>query len=358
MGSHRHLRGARRAHLHRLRSFRRSGAREAGGRDMSADVTTVRAALEILVEPDSVVELRAPKAGRRGTISGYFSDLDAMAEAGAKLSGQVAGVYFTCNPVKPALLARAANRIIERAEVTTGDHDVDRRRWLPVDLDPTRTTGICATDEEHELAVQRAREVHTWLKSQGYSGSHVVDSGNGVYVLVRVDLPNDDVTRDLLSRCLAGLAFQFDDDQVHVDQKMFNAARIIRVPGTLNCKGDNTPDRPHRRVRPLYVPEKTMPATLELLEQLAVLAPHDEEPNGRHGHRVYPGGDFDLERFVRDHLDVLREGPWNNGGYRWVLRTCPFNSDHTDKSPWVARRSSGAIVAGCQHNSCTWGWAE
>src|SRR5262249_55669513 len=202
---------------------------------------------------------------------------------------------------KPALLARAANRIIDRAELTTGDHDVERRRWLPIDLDPVRPAGVCATDAEHEQAVQRARAIYAWLKDQGYRGAHIIDSGNGVYVLLRVDLPNDEASRELVRRCLAGLAFQFDDDQVHVDQTMFNAARITRAQATQNAKGDTTDARPHRPVRPLHTPREAEPMSLELLQQLALVAPQEENPNGRRP----AAGDFDLERFVREHLDVL-----------------------------------------------------
>lgn len=207
--------------------------------------------LAVLVEPGSTVELRVPMRPGR-TISGYFDDLDAMAQVAARLSGHHPGIYFTCNPVNPALLARAANRITDYAKLTTGDHDVIRRRWLPLDLDPVRPAGIASTDAEHEIALDRARQVRQHLVDDlGWPDPVMVDSGNGAYVLCRIDLPNDDASRDLVNRCIDALAFRFDDHQVVVDGTMFNAARIIRIPGTLNCKGDSTPDRPHRRAEVL-----------------------------------------------------------------------------------------------------------
>lgn len=216
------------------------------------EVEQIRAGLQMLVEPGSVVELRVPKAGRSRTIAGYFDDLDAMAAAAARLSGRYPGVYFTCNPVKPALLARYSNRVVEHVELVTGDHDVERRRWLPLDLDPVRPAGIASTDTEHETALERARQVrHHLVTDLGWPEPVMVDSGNGAYVLCRIDLPNDDTTRDLVKGCLEALAFRFDDHQVHVDLTMFNAARIIRIPGTLNRKGDSTPDRPHRQAEVL-----------------------------------------------------------------------------------------------------------
>ena len=313
--------------------------------------------LETLVEPGSVVELRVPvRQGR--TISGYFDNLDTMAAAAAKLSGRHAGIYFTANPVNPALIARYNNRLEDYARATTGDHDVARRRWLPIDLDPVRPAGIASTDTEHEIALERARQVRAHLVDDlGWPGPVMVDSGNGAYVLCRIDLPNDDASRELVKQCLEALGARFDDDQVHVDTTMHNAARIVRVPGTLNCKGDSTPDRPHRTAQLLHTPDPLEVVAGEQLQTLAATLPTQEPFDGpsRNGQ----AGGFDLEAFIRAHLEAAYDKPWKGGGRRWILKVCPFNSDHAEGSAWVARQPSGAIAAGCQHYSCkTWGWAE
>jgi hypothetical protein len=316
-------------------------------------VTPTEAGLRVLLEPGSTVELRVPiRSGR--TISGYFDDVAAMAEAVARLDGRHPGIYVTANPVAPALLARAANRVADYAKLTTGDHDVARRRWLPVDLDPVRPAGIASTDAEHETALGRARQIAAFLAGQGWPAPVLADSGNGAYVLVRVDLPNDEASRELLHRCLEALAFRFDDHAVHVDLTMFNAARIIRVPGTRNCKGDSTADRPHRTARLLEVPDPPEVVTAEQLEALAATLP-EPEPASRRGE---PAEAFDLEAFVAEHLDVHHDGPWKQGGYRWILRACPFNADHAELTAVVLRWPDGTIGAKCQHHSCTWGWRE
>lgn len=97
--------------------------------------------------------------------------------------------------------------------------------------------------------------------------------------------------------------------------------------------------------------------TLSQLQALAATLPK-EEPTG--GQRNGQASDFDLEGFIGRHLEVHHEGAWGSGGYRWILKGCPFNSDHAELSAYVARRPGGAIVAGCQHYSCkkTWGWRE
>jgi hypothetical protein len=321
-------------------------------------MTPVETDLGVLLEPGATVELRVPKAGRARVISGYFDDLDAMAKTAARLDGRHPGIYFTANPVKPALLARASNRVVEHAELTTGDHDVARRRWLPIDLDPVRPAGVSATEVEHQAAIAKAREVAAFLSEQRWPTPVLADSGNGAYVLVRVDLPNDEGSRELLHRCLEALAFRFDDQAVHVDGTMFNAARIIRVPGTRNAKGDSTPTRPHRTARLLDVPDPLEVASVEQLRALAAILPAPEPAVQHNGRRSEQAAAFDLEAFIAKHLDVHHHGSWGQGGYRWVLRACPFNSDHAERSAFVARRPGGAIVAGCQHYSCTWAWRD
>jgi hypothetical protein len=42
------------------------------------------------------------------------------------------------------------------------------------------------------------------------------------------------------------LAEKFNNDKVKIDETVFNPSRIIKVPGTMACKGGNLPDRPHR----------------------------------------------------------------------------------------------------------------
>ena len=109
---------------------------------VAADPAEIRFALAVLFEPGAVVELRIPHTGRTRTVSGYFDDMDALTRAAARWSGRARGIYVTLNPIQPALLARAHNRAIPYAETTTSDHEVLRRRWLPIDFDPVRPSHI------------------------------------------------------------------------------------------------------------------------------------------------------------------------------------------------------------------------
>ena len=76
---------------------------------MNAEPTDdLRSFLAVLSCPGDVREVRIPTSRR--TDSGYFDDPVALAAAVRPYDGRE-NVYITVNPVDPALLARAANRI-------------------------------------------------------------------------------------------------------------------------------------------------------------------------------------------------------------------------------------------------------
>jgi hypothetical protein len=325
--------------------------REEEGRAMSSPENmpppkTIRAALDVLFERGSVVELRILKT-RQKTVAGYFDDFDKLAEAAAEWDGKAPAQYVTLNPVNPALLARAGNRVKGYAEEATGDRDILRRRWLPIDLDVVRPSGIASTNAEHAAALARAKEIRGWLSAQGWPAPVLADSGNGAHLLYRVDLPNDDASRDLLKRCLEAVAFRFSDDCVSIDVGVCNAARIWKLYGTRVCKGDDTPGRPHRRAALIEAPAPVEVVSRDLPEKLAALAPAQPDPARR-----AQGERFDLDAWIVAHnLPVIQGGAWV-GGEKWILNPCPWNPDHTNRSAFIIRHASGAIAAGCHHNGC------
>jgi hypothetical protein len=213
-------------------------------------------AVRTLFESGAVVELRA-FCGKK-TASGYFDDHDLLAEEAAKLDERGFTVYVTLNEVNPALLARAANRIEHYPEVTTSDTDILRRRWLPLDFDPVRPSGVSSTYQEKRAAFHRARDVRDYLRERGWLEPVVGDSGNGAHLLYRVDLPNDQESLQLVKGVLEALAFKFSDEAVNLDTSVANAARIWKLYGTTVRKGDDIRERPHRASRLLKVPEVVM----------------------------------------------------------------------------------------------------
>ena len=112
---------------------------------------------------------------------------------------------------------------------------------------------------------------------------------------------------------------------------------------------ETLPTRPHRASRLLMVPDERVEVERKQLEAIAASKPKAE----RKAARIIPSSsEFDLEAWIFERgVPVRREGPWQQGGYRWVLEECPWNG-HSDNSAYIVRFPSGAMAAGCHHNSC------
>ena len=306
----------------------------------------------LFAEPGRVVELRALKVdGVRGsgTASGYFDDPAKFVDAALSLDGRAQGVYATLNEVKPELLARANNRIIYGPEKTTANQDVVRRRWLLIDADPRRASGISSSEEELREALRTAEAVADYLTTIGFPEPGWGLSGNGGHLLYAVNLPADD--GGLITEFLKAIAFYFDSASVQIDTSVASAGQITKAYGTLARKGDPLPDRPHRRSK-LFLPERGLKVVDEsLLRSVAALLPKVQQPRAQSAPST-PGATINVDDLLaRAGIEVVRTGPWQ-GGTRWVLKTCPFNADHTNLSAFVLQFASGALAAGCHHNSC------
>src|ERR1700722_12980162 len=178
-------------------------------------------------------------------------------------------------------------------------------------------------------------------------GNCYISSGNGAYLLYRIALANDNAARDLIKSVLEALAALFDDEHVSVDRTMFNAARIARIPGTVNRKGDNILDRQHKLAQILEVPFAIEVVTPEQLADVAALLPQPERAPMEKARR---GETFDLERWILDHAcEVARESTWVDGR-RLILRHCLFDSSHGGSGAAILKLSNGAIAYKCQHN--------
>lgn len=212
---------------------------------MSITIDEIRQTVEILFEPSDVAELRAFKDG--AIKSGYFDDHELLAQAATGLHRHEWQIFVTLNPVDAAVLDRHPNRVQDRPTATTSDGDVAERRWLLVDVDPVRPAGVCATLGEKTAAYHKTRDVRDHLRVEGWPEPVIADSGNGFHLLYRVDLPNNPESKKLVKAVLEALASEFDDDGSKVDAAVHNAARLVRLYGTTNAKGANTPERPHRR---------------------------------------------------------------------------------------------------------------
>ena len=320
----------------------------------------ILSACQILFFSPQTVEVRA--IGKRGTASGYYNDFEKLARDVHTLnhSGEYAGMYVTLNPVNPDLFARRANRIetrLGKSEATTADGDITRRVWLPVDIDPVRPSGVSSSEAEHSAARVKAYHIGSYLSDLGWPDPVVADSGNGAHLLYRIDLPNTEEARDLVKGVLGTLDTLFSDAVCQVDTANFNAARIWKLYGTTSRKGDNTRLRPHRDSLILSVPEAVQTVSGDMLSHLAGMFPKAEPKPGGKDRKL--GETIDLDDWLNTNGIGYEQKPYS-GGSLFVLDECPFSSAHKDGA-YCIQFSSGAIFAGCHHNSCGGGtqrWAE
>jgi hypothetical protein len=315
----------------------------------------VRGTIAKTIEGGAVFEVRALDAQlygnrRTGTVSGYFDNADACLAELEKLT-TAKGVYFTLNPVNAALLARRANRLdYAEKNATTNDQHILQCRWLLLDVDADRPSGISASDSEKKAAHKKALEIYEYLKGRGWPLPMAADSGNGYHLLYRIDLPCND--GKVLEQVLTALADRFDGDGVKLDRSVHNQARIARLYGTLAAKGDNTKERPQRLSKILKAPESLEVASAEKLRALVDELKPADPPQGerRAAHNAW----FDVDAFLtRYGIAVAERIIEADGTIKRRLERCPFNPDHETPDAAVFQMPDGKLGFRCLHNSCT-----
>ena len=321
------------------------------------DANEITHALRLWFQAGDVFEVRVLDAvsadyRREHIESGYFDyeHISAVPEALKRLLS-FRGVYVTVNPVNPDLLARAVNRLRPAGRnPTTADTDIVRRRWLLIDCDPKRASGVSSSNAEHESALAKAREIRDGLSSLGWPDPIMTDSGNGAQLMYRIDLPADD--GELVRRVIGEIA-KASSEQVAIDTSVHNPARIWRLPGTMNCKGDSIPERPHRMARILDEPQDIVSVSREQMQDIVSYQSEDTQTDGPDDEWKHTMPAFDLDSWIAQYCPELGSPqPWK-GGRKWIFPVCPFNEAHTNKSAVLIQEPSGAVAFKCHHNGCS-----
>lgn len=321
------------------------------------DANEIIHALRLWFQAGDVFEVRVLDAvsadyRREHIESGYFDyeHISAVPEALKRLLS-FRGVYVTVNPVNPDLLARAVNRLRPAGRnPTTADTDIVRRRWLLIDCDPRRASGVSSSNAEHESALAKAREIRDGLSSLGWADPIMNDSGNGAQLMYRIDLPADD--GELVRRVIGEIA-KASSEQVAIDTSVHNPARIWRLPGTMNCKGDSIPERPHRMARILEEPQDIVLVSREQMQDIVSYQSEDTQTDVPDDAWKHTMPAFDLDSWIAQYCPELGSPqPWK-GGRKWIFPVCPFNEAHTNKSAVLIQEPSGAVAFKCHHNGCS-----
>ena len=215
-------------------------------------------------------ELRLLDGIRGQVTSGYFDDTNIAYDL-IKHDWREKTVYFTPQEIKKPIVARCKNNLKIAKRVTT-DLDIANYRFIHLDIDPERPSGIQATEREVKCAYRTAKDIKEFLKlTAGFPNPIVVFSGNGTTLDYRLEKPLKANANniELIKSFLETLAILFSDNKAIVDTTVYNPARIIKLPGTISAKGDNTEERPYRLSQILDVGDTKGGVSVSQVEEIA-----------------------------------------------------------------------------------------
>jgi hypothetical protein len=235
----------------------------------------VKAAIKTLYQPGDTVEVRAFKPGEKPFVGRFkygrpLVDMIVFADEEMECD-----VYLCLNPTK----LPPTDQWLTGIEATK-EPEVVTRRWFLLDGDPLRdfirdadgnpilypvmrknepvlnADGTqkmetkrhkVATDAEWQAAHDAMTAARQWLIGRGWKPEDVViaSSGNGVHLLVRCNLPNDDTAKKLITAVQRAVSTQFSTDAVEIEC-FPDGDRLVRAYGTVNKKGKQSTGRTYR----------------------------------------------------------------------------------------------------------------
>lgn len=315
------------------------------------DPDEVRKAIKTLQAPGKVFEVRViGTSGRKEILSGYFLDAETLLQKFDTIDVRNRNIYITLGEVKEECFSRSQSERFEKNPSTTSDPEILSYRWLFVDLDPVRATGISSSDKELLEAETLCNTVYQYLKGLGFEEPVRAISGNGYHLLYRISIPNDKQGRALVEKCLKNLSALFDTDKVKIDTTNSNPSRICKLHGTLAQKGTSTARRPHRMSKLLSVPDPVVITSTDTLKVLADELPDEPEPADRR-RGVAQKQEFDLLSFLQTNGMRYTEDS-NDRAKIFKLDECPFDRSHRRGDAKIFLYQNGAIAFKCHHNSC------
>jgi hypothetical protein len=230
---------------------------------------------DLLKKPGEVTELRilgvsgnsrAWNGFAKGTVTGLFDNHADLCKALIAINKVTyTGVYFTPQVIEPSLIGRAFNRLVA-ANKTTSDPEALAYRFLLIDADPRRRSGISSSDSELAAALKLRDEIAGEIASDYRLPEPIrAMSGNGGHLLYPLpDLPAVKYA-PVIKRMLEKISKRYSTGTVHIDTVVCNPARIWKAYGTVARKGDAVPPGPFREARPHrlayidHLPEQGVP---------------------------------------------------------------------------------------------------
>ena len=303
------------------------------------DIEQVYKWWSVFHEEGEVCEVRCIDAGKNAPIiSGYYKNIDNVIRDICRISNDERyQIYFVLNKIKEECYDRKqCEQAISKPAYTTTDKEIDGIKWIFIDLDANHSAGIGSTNEQVEYARQKAKDICRFLRESGFYTPVVGMSGNGYHLYIRCQFTS-------------ALGMMFSDEHIKIDPAVKNASRLGKIFGSMSRKGRNTTERPWRYSKLVLVPDEIKPNDKSYIQKIAELFP-DEKPRPTRENN-FGREKFDVEKFLDEHGVEYRKV--NTGlGTRYILKECPFDSNHKDPDSMVFQHTDGALEFKCFHASC------
>ena len=310
----------------------------------------IRKTINVIKPEGELFEVRCLEANGRKVYSGYFKSPETLIDQLCRLNSTDSNIYITLGKVKEDCYSREQReKFVMNAKNTTNDNDVVGYKWLFVDVDPQRPAGVSSTDEQLKQAKERGNQVYVFMKNLGFNDPVTALSGNGIHLLYRIQIANNEENKVLVKKCLSALDMFFSDDELKIDTTNFNPSRICKLYGTMARKGSNTEQNPHR-LSHLLSEGSREPTDRIFLEKLVAMVPEKEEKPQKYNN--YNPKEFNLEEWMQRYSVRYKEANYSDG-IKFILDECPFDSNHKGKDACIFQTRSGAIGFHCFHNSCS-----
>ena len=282
----------------------------------------------------------------------WFKDSDKALQVIQELS-RVGNLYMSLNAPKP----RSVTKTMSGKPVR--DADIGWIVRLPFDFDPQRPTGICSTEDELKLACESRDGFVTAMRSLDWPMPLLAKSGNGYHAVYRTRLPANAETKEMLRTIYYGLHSDFDTPEVSFDRTVRNPGRIFRLYGTVNRKGGNTAERPHRKSTVL-IPAEWRQVTQQQVERLANAYAKQTRPKTKRvsscRQTINGKGDYTTLNIVSWFQSHGLYGSYIEDNKHAVA--CPWQDEHTTTSPLnggdtiIYEADEGWPGFYCHHSHC------
>lgn len=315
------------------------------------DESQIRCWFDIMKQNKKLTEVRL--IGDNKVASGYFTNIDTLIREIKPYLAEF-NAYFTINSISPECYGRQQHdKIVIRPKNTTTDAEIVGRDYVFLDLDAHKVAGVNATDAEVEKTQKKANEVYRFLVNNGFNSPIVIFSGNGAHLYLKCALKNNEENNDIIKRFTQAMGMLFSDEYVDIDQKIFNLARIAKIPGTYSRKGSiESKERPQRLCYIVKYPHEQKVNDIEYFKKIADLYPKEEEAKPNR-YNNYSTERFSLDAFIEKHNIPITRKVQVADGTRYYLEHCLFNEQHKGKDAILFQHNNGAVAYFCYHASCS-----